>query len=74
MILLTEIQILRNSIDRIQLFGLLNLIGCVVPKLTIKELFGVSSTGTSYSVNYVLKSVKVLGFTQKHQAAKLPSA
>ena len=39
MILLAEIQILRNSICRIKRFGQLNLIGCVVPKLTINELF-----------------------------------
>jgi hypothetical protein len=39
MIQLAQIEILKNCIGRIQLFGQLNLIGCVVRKLTIKELF-----------------------------------
>jgi hypothetical protein len=45
-ILLAEIKILRIPIGRIQIFGQLNLIGCVVPKLTVNERFWVSTIGT----------------------------
>jgi hypothetical protein len=72
-ILLAEIQILRNPIVRIKIFGQLNLIVCVVAKLTVNERFWVSPIGTYHSVNYVHKSVTALGFTQKHRATKLPS-
>jgi len=37
---------------------------------TLKGHLGGLPTGTSYWMNYVLKSFKVLGFTQKHRAAK----
>jgi len=39
--------------------------------LTINEHLGVLPTGTFYWVNCFLRCVKVLGFTLKHQAAKL---
>lgn len=39
----------------------------------INEHFWVLPTGTSYSMNYVLNSVKVPGFSQKYRAAKLLS-
>jgi len=39
-------------------------------KLTIKERLGVLPTGTSYWMNYVLKSVKCLRFHSEHRAAK----
>jgi len=58
MILLTEMQIYRNCKGRIQLLGKLNLI-------TLNEHFGVLPTGTSYSMNYVLKCVQLSGFIQK---------
>jgi hypothetical protein len=38
------------------------------------EHFWVSSTGTSYPRNYVLKSIKVLGFTKEHRTADHPTA
>jgi len=37
----------------------------------LNEHLGVLLNGTAYWMNYVLKSVKVSGFTQKHRAAKL---
>ena len=37
-----------------------------------RTFFWMSPTGTFYSVNYVLKSVKVLGFTQKQRTATTP--
>jgi hypothetical protein len=37
----------------------------------INKHLGVLPIGTSYWTNYVLSSIKVLGFTQKHQATNL---
>jgi len=44
-----------------------------VSRLMINKHLGGLPTGTSYWTNYVLSSVKVSGFTEKHWAAKLLS-
>jgi hypothetical protein len=41
------------------------------PRLTINKHVSVLPIGTSYWMNYILRSVNVLGFTQKHWATKL---
>jgi len=42
----------------------------VDPKFTINEYLGVLPTGTFYWMNYVLKTIKCLGFHSEHRAEK----
>ena len=59
-----NLSFLENQISLVALLQVSRL------NLTINDLLGVLPTGTFYWVNCVLRCVKVLRFTQKHQAAK----
>jgi hypothetical protein len=53
--------------------SLVELIQVSRPQLTINEHLGLLPTGTSYSMNYVLRSVKVLGFTELQNSYQFDS-